>query len=38
MVHGRQKSISDTTTIAVHPTPRLVAGQLSPVDILAVSE
>jgi hypothetical protein len=35
MVHGRQMSISDTTTIAVHPTPRLVAGQLSAVDIQA---
>ena len=33
MVHGRQMSISNTATVAVHPTPRLIAGQLSALDI-----
>ena len=36
--HGRQMSPSNTASIAVRPTPRLVAGTLSPADLRAVSQ
>ena len=36
--HGRQMSISNTATVAVRSAPRLIAGQLSAVDMQAVSE
>lgn len=29
--HGRRMSLSNTASLAVRPTPHLVAGQLSPV-------
>ena|SRR5271166_5529681 len=38
MAHGRQMSIGNTATVAVRPTPRLVAGQLSAADMQAVSD
>jgi hypothetical protein len=38
MAHGRQMSIGNTATVAVRPTPRLIAGQLSAADVQAVSE
>jgi hypothetical protein len=38
MAHARQMSISNTATVTVRPTPRLIAGQLSAVDMQAVSE
>jgi len=37
MAHGNQMSISNTAVVAVRPTPRLVAGSLSPTDLRAVS-
>jgi hypothetical protein len=37
MVHGNQMSIANTAVVAVRPAPRLVAGQLSPTDMQAVS-
>jgi hypothetical protein len=38
MTHGNQMSISNTAVVAVRPTPRLIAGQLSPADAQAVFE
>jgi hypothetical protein len=38
MTHGDQMSISNTAVVAVRPTPRLIAGQLSPADAEAVFE
>ena len=38
MAHGRQMSISNTATVAVGPTPRLITSQLSAVNMQAVSE
>src|SRR5260370_34319335 len=38
MAHGRQMSIGNTATVAVRPTPRLIAGQLSAADMQAVRE
>jgi hypothetical protein len=38
MAHGRQMSISNTATVAVRPTPRLIAGQLSAADMQVVSD
>ena len=38
MVHGNQMSIANTAVVAVRPVPRLVAGQLSPTDMQAVSD
>jgi len=36
--HGRQMSIGNIATVAVRPTPRLIAGQLSAADMQAVSD
>jgi hypothetical protein len=36
--HGRQMIIADAATVAVGPTPRLVAGRLAPADLRAVSD
>ena len=36
--HGSRMSLSNTATVAVRPTPHLVAGQLSPPDLRAVSQ
>ena len=38
MANGRQMSISNTATVAVGPTPRLITSQLSAVNMQAVSE
>ena len=38
MAHGRQMSIGNTATVAVRPTPRLIAGQLSAADMQVVSD
>ena len=38
MAHGRQMSIGNTATVAVRPTPRLIAGQLTPADMQSVRE
>ena len=34
--HGNQMNIADTAVVGVRPRPRLIAGQLSPVDAQAV--
>ena len=36
MTHGNQMNIADTAVVGVRPRPRLIAGQLSPVDAQAV--
>jgi len=36
MTHGNQMNIADTAVVGVRPRPRLIAGQLSPVDTQAV--
>jgi hypothetical protein len=36
--HGRQMVIAAAATVGVRPTPRLIAGQLSPADLQAVSD
>jgi hypothetical protein len=36
MTHGNQMSFANTAVVAVSPTPRLIAGQLSPADPQAV--
>ena len=36
MTHGDRMDITNTAVVAVRPTPRLVAGQLSPADAQAV--
>jgi hypothetical protein len=36
-MHGRQMVIADAATVGVRPAPRLIAGQLSPADLQAVS-
>ena len=36
--HGRQMVIAAAATVGVRPAPRLIAGQLSPVDFQAVSD
>jgi len=38
MAHGRQMSIGNTATVAVRPTPRLIAGQLTPANMQSVRE
>jgi hypothetical protein len=38
MVHGNQMSITNTAVVTVSPAPRLVAGQLTPTDMQAVSD
>jgi hypothetical protein len=38
MTHGNQMNISNTAVVAVRPTPRLIAGQLSPADATSVFE
>ena len=38
MTHGRSMSISNLAVVGVAPAPWLVAGQLSPVDMQAVSD
>ena len=37
-VHGPRMTIDDTVVVAVRPTPRLVAGQLSPADMRLVAD
>src|SRR5207244_8878095 len=36
MTHGNQMNAASTAVIGVRPTPRVIAGQLSPVDAQAV--
>jgi hypothetical protein len=36
LTHGNQMNIGDTAVVGVRPRPRLIAGQLSPVDTQAV--
>ena len=36
MTHGNQMNIANTAVVAVRPTPRVLAGQLSPADAQAV--
>lgn len=36
MTHGEQMNIANTAIVGVRPAPRVIAGQLSPVDTLAV--
>ena len=36
MTHGNQMNIADTAVVGVRPTPRVIAGQLSPADTQAV--
>jgi hypothetical protein len=36
MTHGKQVNIANTAVVAVRPTPRVVAGRLSPDDQQAV--
>ena len=36
--HGRQMVIAAAATVGVRPAPRLIAGQLSPADLHAVSD
>jgi hypothetical protein len=36
MAHGNQMSIANTTVVSVRPTPRVIAGQLSPANAPAV--
>ncbi len=36
MTHGNQMNITNTAAVAVRPSPRIVAGRLSPADAQAV--
>ena len=36
MAHGNQMSIANTAVVSVRPTPRVIAGQLSPANAPAV--
>jgi hypothetical protein len=36
MTHGNQMYIADTAVVGVRPTPRVIAGELSPADTQAV--
>ena len=36
MTHGNQMNIDNTAVVSVRPTPRVIAGQLSPADAQAV--
>jgi len=36
MTHGNQMNIADTAVVGVRPTPRVIAGELSPADTQAV--
>ena len=36
MTHGNQMNIANTAVVGVRPTPRVIAGQLSPADAQAV--
>jgi len=36
LTHGNQMSVANTAVVGVRPAPRLIAGQLSPDDELAV--
>jgi hypothetical protein len=36
MTHGEQMNIANTAIVGVRPAPRVIAGQLSPVDAQAV--
>ena len=36
MAHGNQMSIANTAVVGVRPTPRVIAGQLSPANAPAV--
>jgi hypothetical protein len=38
MTHGNQMNISNTAVVAMRPTPRVIAGELSPDDAQAVFE
>jgi hypothetical protein len=38
MAHGPRMTIANSAVVAVRPAPRLVAGQLSPADMLAVGD
>ncbi len=38
MTHGDQMNIANTVVVGVRPTPRVIAGQLSPADAQAVFE
>ena len=38
ITHGNQMIISNTAVVAVRPTPRLIAGRLSPDDAQSVFE
>jgi hypothetical protein len=38
VAHGAPASISNTAVIAVRPSPRLVAGDLSAADLRAVTD
>src|SRR5437870_2265184 len=38
MTHGNQTNIANTAVVGVRPTPRVIAGQLSPADAQAVFE
>jgi hypothetical protein len=38
MAHGNNMSITNTAVVALRPTPRLIAGQLSANDLRLVSE
>jgi hypothetical protein len=38
MIHGEQMNIANTAVVGVRPTPRIVAGYLSPDDQRAVFE
>ncbi|MGH7117161.1 MAG: hypothetical protein ACREE9_22045 [Stellaceae bacterium] len=38
MTHGNQRNAADTAVIGVRPTPRAIAGQLSPDDERRVLE
>jgi hypothetical protein len=36
MAHGNQMTIANTAVVGVRPTPRVIIGQLSPIDAQAV--
>ena len=38
MTHGNQMDIANTAAVGVRPTPRVIAGQLSPADAQAIFE
>ena len=37
-VHGARMTIDNTAVVAIRPTPRLVEGQLSPLDMNVVND